>query len=208
MIHLLKLLQGIGVGVALAAPVDSIAYLCMQQTLAGGFVLGLASSLGAATADTLYGIIIALGIAFLQTYILMYKTSLTVAAGAALCVLGIKKFWFPPALHITEKPVNSTPDRSYIVALLLTLTHPLTLVAFASLYIGFNVDFIGYAEPVIFTLGVFIGAISWWLLLSVSVSIFRKNVSLHLLQLINYGAALVLISFGLYILSQCVYGRI
>ena len=57
------LLKGIGVGFAVAAPVGPIGLLCIRRTLANGRAAGLASGLGAASADALYGILVAAGFA-------------------------------------------------------------------------------------------------------------------------------------------------
>ena len=51
------LLRGGLIGLAIAAPVGPIGVLCIRRTLADGWVFGLVSGLGAATADALYGCI-------------------------------------------------------------------------------------------------------------------------------------------------------
>ena len=56
-----ELLKGFLLGFAIAAPVGPIGLLCVRRTLAGGMAAGLASGLGAATADAMYGAIAALG---------------------------------------------------------------------------------------------------------------------------------------------------
>lgn len=60
------ILKGIGVGFSIAAPVGAIGLLCIQQTLRGGISLGIASGLGAATADMMYGILVACGLKAMQ----------------------------------------------------------------------------------------------------------------------------------------------
>ncbi|HZI89685.1 MAG TPA: LysE family transporter, partial [Candidatus Polarisedimenticolia bacterium] len=56
------LLRGILIGLSIAAPVGPIGVLCIRRTLADGRAAGLATGLGAATADALYGCVAALGL--------------------------------------------------------------------------------------------------------------------------------------------------
>ena len=58
----LPFLQGCLVGVSIAAPVGPIGVLCIRRALTGGWLLGLATGLGAAVADALYGTVAALGL--------------------------------------------------------------------------------------------------------------------------------------------------
>jgi threonine/homoserine/homoserine lactone efflux protein len=91
------LLKGIAVGFSIAAPVGAIGFLCIQQTLKGGVRLGLVSGLGAATADTVYGVLVALGLKVTQDFLLSFKSPLTLLGGLFLCYLGIKKFFSQPS---------------------------------------------------------------------------------------------------------------
>ena len=58
-------LRGLAIGVAVAAPVGPIGLLCINRTLTAGFAAGLATGLGAATADAAYGAVAAFGLAAL-----------------------------------------------------------------------------------------------------------------------------------------------
>ena len=204
MVDFLKLMQGMGVGFSIAAPVGAIGFLCIQQTLTGGILLGVASGLGAATADMMYGILVALGMTASQTIILSYKTPLSLIGGLFLCYLGLKKFWAIPAnVHATRTTHNSL-IRAYGMTFLLTLTNPATILDFAALFTGLRVSVVGYAESLSFIGGVFVGSACWWLLLCFTVGIFRKRISQNMLRYINYIAGVMILSFGLYALSTIV----
>ena len=49
--------KGLVIGFSIAAPVGPIGILCIKRTLTSGRWVGLASGLGAATADAIYGFI-------------------------------------------------------------------------------------------------------------------------------------------------------
>ena len=48
------MLKGVAIGFAIAAPVGPIGVLCIRRSLAEGRRIGLATGLGAATADAAY----------------------------------------------------------------------------------------------------------------------------------------------------------
>jgi len=201
MIHILKLLQGLGVGFSIAAPVGAIGFLCIQQTLTGGITLGVVSGLGAATADMIYGILVALGMTASQALILTYKTPLSIIGGLFLCYLGLKKFWATPTNVHTTQTTHSSLMHAYGMTFLLTLTNPATIFDFAALFAGLNVNVTGYSESLSFVGGVFVGSACWWLLLCFTVGIFRKRISQNMLRYINYIAGVVILLFGIYALS-------
>ena len=49
------MLKGLAIGFSIAAPVGRIGFLCIRRSLAEGQRAGLATGLGAATADAVYG---------------------------------------------------------------------------------------------------------------------------------------------------------
>lgn len=193
--------KGIGVGFSIAAPVGAIGFLCIQQTLSSGIPLGIASGLGAATADMMYGVLVALGLNVMQTTLLSYKAPLTIFGGLFLCYLGIRKFLSTPSLN-NAQPISGGLLKAYIITFFLTLTNPATILDFAALFTGLNIDVTGYFESITFVGGVFIGSALWWLLLCFTVGSFRKRVSLQALRYINYAAGVAIFSFGVYALSK------
>ncbi len=59
-------LEGVIMGVSVAAPVGPIGLLCIRRTLAGGMRAGLQSGLGAATADFLFAAVAAMGFSIVR----------------------------------------------------------------------------------------------------------------------------------------------
>lgn len=198
------LLEGIAVGFSIAAPVGAIGFLCIQQTLYGGMLVGLATGLGAATADTAYGIIVALGLTATQKILLHIKTPLAIVGGLFLCYLGIKKFLSVPPHHL-NKSVNTSLLRAYTITFFLTLTNPATILDFAALFTGLNIDTSGLHNSLSFIGGVFLGSAAWWLILCVSVGLLRHRISNTVLRFINYAAGAVIFGFGVYCLSKAAF---
>ena len=61
------MLKGLAIGFSIAAPVGPIGVLCIRRSLSEGRQVGLATGLGAATADAIYGCVAAFGLTCSRT---------------------------------------------------------------------------------------------------------------------------------------------
>ena len=82
--------QGLLLGFSIAAPVGPVGVLCIRRSMAGGFRSGLASGLGAASADAIYGTIAAAGLTLIADFLISQQFWLGLLGGAFLFYLGIK----------------------------------------------------------------------------------------------------------------------
>lgn len=197
------LLQGMIVGFSIAAPVGAIGLLCIQNTFQHGILFGLVCGLGAATADMLYGILVAVGLQSLGQILLAVRTPLAIIGSIFLIYLGAKKFWEKPtmkAAHIDSKALFG----AYISTFFLTLVNPATILDFMALFTSFRIDVSSYMQGLNFVAGVFAGSALWWFLLSASVGIFRKRISEEIIIWINYTAGSIICSFGFWTLYKTI----
>ena len=74
------LLQGLLLGISIAVPVGPIGLLCLRRSLTAGRLAGFVSGLGAATADALFGVIAALGLTTVTSFLVAYQRPLQLAA--------------------------------------------------------------------------------------------------------------------------------
>ena len=190
-------LKGLVLGFSIAAPVGPIGVLCIRRTIAGGPLRGIATGLGTATADALYGLVAALGFTAAAALLVDNQTPLRLAGGLFLCYLGWVAFRTPPALHAPVRQSGSLPG-DYITAFFLTITNPLTILSFAAILAGAGVgggqDSRGAALVV---LGVFAGSLLWWLILSGAAGLLRAGLSPSRLAWINRLSGIVIAAFGL-----------
>ena len=158
--------RGFILGFAIAAPVGPIGLLCIQRTLNQGQLIGLVSGLGAATADTLYGAIAAFGLTLVTAFLVEQQFWLGLLGGAFLCYLGVRTLLAPPAAaaHAEAKGVV----RAYTTTFALTVTNPMTILAFAAILRGrgWRTAAVVRHRPGSIVLGVFCGSATWWFLLS------------------------------------------
>ena len=191
------LLRGAVIGFSIAAPVGPIGVLCIRRTLAGGRVAGLLSGLGAATADAVYGVIAAFGLTYVSNILVGYQTWIRLVGGLFLCFLGLKTYLSRPA----EGPAHAEGEGllgAYVSTLFLTLTNPMTILAFTAVFAGLGIGSAtgDYRAAALLVLGVFSGSAAWWLILSGGVSLFRSKFTPRALGWVNKAAGIVILGFG------------
>jgi threonine/homoserine/homoserine lactone efflux protein len=199
--NLVLFLNGLAIGFSIAAPVGPISMLCIRRTLAGGRAHGLASGLGAATADAAYGTIAALGLTILSSFLVNQQTWLRLIGGAYLCYLGYKTFRAKPADRSAEVKGRGLIG-AYASTLFLTLTNPMTIISFAAIFAGLGAGAAGSSTigALLIVIGVFTGSCSWWLILVGLTSIFRSKLNTVGLSWVNRVSGVVIAGFGIVVL--------
>ncbi|MBI4417246.1 MAG: LysE family transporter [Ignavibacteriales bacterium] len=177
-------LKGLVVGFAIAVPIGPIGILCIRKSLADGRARGLVIGLGAATADSVYSGIAAFGLTFLSEAIVSQELWLRLAGGALLLFLGIR------ILSGHQKEPEVPVDRkefagSYVSALLLGLTNPVTIVAFVAVFAALGLEGLEITSAIILVLGVFTGSCLWFLTLGQVAARLRTRLSLGSLRWVN-----------------------
>ena len=194
-------LRGCLIGFSIAAPVGPIGVLCIRRTLAEGWVFGVVSGLGAATADALYGCIAGFGLTFISGALVSHQTGLRLVGGIFLCYLGVRTL-LARAAEQAATDRGGGLLRAYASTFFLTLTNPVTILAFAAIFAGLGLAEAsgGYASAGLLVLGVFLGSASWWLLLCSVVGAFRTRFKPSGLLWVNRISGLIILGFGAYAL--------
>jgi threonine/homoserine/homoserine lactone efflux protein len=199
-------LNVVGIGFTLAAAVGPISLLCIERTLRRGWRIGLASGLGVATADALYGLIGGLGLTVVTSFLISQQTVLRLIGGVVLVSLGLRTLLSKSDIKAAEERASGVSGYlgAYTSIFLLTLSNPMTIISFAAIYAGIGslgLDS-GWAAAVAFSLAIFIGSSLWWLVLVIGVNQLRARFKLALLTQLNRVSGLVIAGFGVVILWQ------
>lgn len=189
--------RGFILGFAIAAPVGPIGLLCIQRTLSQGQLVGLASGLGAATADAFYGAVAAFGLTLVSAFLIEQQFWLALVGGLFLCYLGVRTFLSSPAERAASSEAKGIGG-AYVSTFLLTITNPMTILAFVAIFAGAGLATAGgdALAAVWMVAGVFLGSATWWFLLSGGVGLLRSHISANVLLWVNRGAGAVLVIFG------------
>ena len=189
--------RGLLIGLSIGAPVGPIGVLCIRRTLAEGRLAGLATGLGAATADACYGAVAGFGLTVITHILLAQEVWIRLLGGLFLCYLGLKTFVSPPAERAATAG-GRTWLRAYASALALTLTNPLTILSFVAIFAGLGAGTAGggIATALLLVFGVLLGSALWWLMLTGLVGAARSRVTPTLLRWVNRLSGVVLLAFG------------
>jgi putative LysE/RhtB family amino acid efflux pump len=186
------------VGISIAAPVGPIGILCIRKTLELGFKGTILVGLGAALADSVYGLVAALGLSIISQFLLAKAALIKIVGGMLLLYLAYKEF---KNKNLASEPsLKSKADlRLGVEVFLLTLANPLTTLSFMSIFASMS-DGDGpttYAKALSMVLGVFLGSMTWWLILGSMLLRVKDKLSQTWLHRIRYVSALVLTGLGI-----------
>ena len=205
-------IKGILIGFAIAAPVGPIGVLCIRRTLLNGVASGLASGTGAALADCLYGAIAAFGLTAVATFLHHYEIWLQLVGGGFLIALGARIALQKPhkedEIRHPRKDWHSLKEIAgdFFSTFLLTLTNPATILSFVGIFAGLGLVSEGekpdYGVSALMVLGVFLGSLLWWCILSGSIGIFRHKLDRKALRVTNLLSGIIIGGFGALILAH------
>lgn len=106
------LLRGVALGLSIAAPVGPIGVLVIRRTLANGYLAGVASGMGAATADMLYGAVAAFGLTAISGFLLGERLWIHLIGALFLGYLGVRTLLARPAPSARESAASAPVSRA------------------------------------------------------------------------------------------------
>ena len=185
------------IGISIAAPVGPIGLLCIKKTLEQGVRGSLAVGLGAALADSLYGIIAALGLSTISHFLLEKAVLIKIVGGAFLLYLAYKE---AKGNNAKQAATASSASLGRLVSeiFFLTLTNPMTILSFIGIFASLSGGPTTASESLTMVFGIFCGSITWFLFLGSIVFRLRNRLPEAWLQRIKYLSAAIVGIFGLY----------
>ena len=190
------LTRGLVIGFTVALGVGPISLLTIRRTLAHGRAFGLASGLGVAAADASYGAVAAFGLTAVTAVLVGARPVLAFVGGAFLVWLGIRTVLAPSATRAAADHERPGLLRATVSIYGLTMTNPMTILSFAAIFAGFGLAGGNPAEAALLTLGVFLGSLAWWLILTSAVAALRSRVTPGVLHGLTRLSGAALLAFG------------
>ncbi|MFY8020417.1 MAG: LysE family translocator [Bacteroidia bacterium] len=197
-------IKGLIIGFSVAAPVGPIGVLTIKRTLSEGRTAGFVTGLGAAFADSLYGVVAGFGLSAISSFLLTHEFWIKLIGGLFLLYLGVKSFMAKPAS--TAANVDSKGlFNHFISTFFLTVSSPATILSFVAIFtgLGLGTSQTDYATSFTLVVGVFLGSALWWLILSSIMAYFQSKISSDKLIWINRFSGLIILSFGIFALYSC-----
>ena len=199
-------LKGILVGVVIAVPVGPVGLMCIRRTIFEGKLAGFVSGLGAASADAVFGIVAGFGLTVISDWLFGYQRWLRAAGASFLLVVGGRSFLTKPPAKADSPPDPESLSWYYVSTFALTLTNPVTIVAFLAIFaaVGLSGPEATLGRAAILVLGVWVGSLLWWLALSFGIGVFVRSFEPRHLAWINRGSGAILVLCGAALLADFV----
>lgn len=200
---LIFIIKGILIGISVSAPLGPIGVLCIQRTLNKGFKSGFVSGAGAASADIIYAIIAGFSITFISDFLIEYQTYIRIIGGAFLILVGVRISISNPAKQIKKLRIKGNNFyKDYITSFLITVSNPITILAFGAFFATFNMvsETTDKFSITVMIITVFSGSLIWWLSLIGIVTIFKKRIRLRNLLWINRITGVLIVLFAIFVI--------
>jgi len=193
------LIRGLVLGFVVAASPGPIFFLCLRRTLARGWLSGLVSGFGVATADGLYAGLAAFGIGAVTSVLVGERLWLTLIGGIALILLGLRTVVSRPNSDEAAATLDGAGLAiAYASTLGLTITNPATIISFAALVASLGIGIgDGYLPPALVVVGVFAGSATWWCIVAGLGSGLRARVTPRVLRGISAFSGVAIAALGL-----------
>lgn len=181
--------RGILIGILISAPMGPIGMLVIQRTLSKGRWPAFCTGIGAALSDLIYCLLCGFGISFITDFIETHQFAIQMIGGAVLAAFGIFLMRKNPtrSLRTSEIASQATYWQDVGSGFLLTFSNPLILFFIIGLFARFNffLPEFGVHHYIAAYLTIFVGAVVWWYLITMLVSVLRKRINVRSLWLVN-----------------------
>ena len=192
------------VGLAIAAPVGPIGMLCIKKTLELGFIGAILVGLGAAVADSCYGLVAAFGLSVLSNFLLEKALFIKIIGGIFLLYLAYKE---GRSANVGSAVVLKSKGKIKIIieVFFLTITNPMTILSFLSIFASIRGDFVSIQDSLVMVFGIFLGSMSWWLLLGRIIVKIQHKLPEIWLERMKYISCLILGGFGIFSIITAIF---
>lgn len=172
--------------------------MCISRSLQYGFLAGLYTGFGVALADLAYGILAVFGLFAISGETLESQPVLRLAGAFCIMFLGLRMM---SKIEVsTNKNIDhETVIKDIITGFLVTISNPLTIIAFiaAISYVNYLMEQINYLGSFLIVLGIFIGSFTWWLILCSFSIKFKERLTPKLMRKINLISGGLIFIFGI-----------
>lgn len=191
-------IKGFVIGFTIAASIGPIGILCIRRSLAHGYLSGLFSGMGVATADGFYGAVAAFGLTFVSSFLIKQQIWLQIIGIIFLLYLGVKIFLEKPADNNKGEVKSKGLLNDYVSMFFLTIVNPMTILLFTGIFAGLGVakGSENYVSASMLTLGVFTGSAMLYFLLSVIFGVFGKKLNSNIIILVNKISGSIIVGFA------------
>jgi len=192
-------ITGILIGFLISCPMGPIGMITIQRTLSKGQLSGFITGLGAAFSDLVYATGTCLFVGLLVNFVKANERPLHIFGSIIMVLLGFYIFRKEPKLNLAQnQEQKQTLVQDFITAFFLTFSNVFIVIFLIGLFAqyGFVLPEHSIRMTITGLLGIFTGAIAWWLLLTFAVSLLRRRFNVRGLKILNkvMGAIIIVLA--------------
>lgn len=184
-------------------PFGVIGAMTVQRVISYGKWSGIVSGMGSSAADTIYACIGAFGLTIISDFLITYQTAINILGSLFILFIGTTMFF--KNKQITEADQNAKNDITlFLSSFAVGITNPTAILSFIFAFSYFGITQMNIGNGISLVLGIFIGTLIWWIVLTILVQILKK-------KFINYGIiklnkifSIILILFSIVIFLQTI----
>ena len=197
------------IGIIASAPMGPVGILCIQRTLNKGRWYGFITGIGAAVSDTIYALIVGLGMSFIMGPLQnpTYKLILQISGSVLLLLFGLYCFKSNPMkkVHQSGKTKGSIFHNG-LTAFLVTFSNPLIIFLFMACFAQFAFVQPGQTfEMIVGFACIPAGALLWWYGLTWLIDRIRGKFDVNGILIINKVIGSIVILFSIIMLLGTVF---
>ncbi len=194
---------GILIGLSIGIIIGPIAILCIRRSMIDGFLMGIATGLGASLAHLIFGSIAAFSLNVVKNMLITHAIWIRLLGSIYLIYLALKAL--TKNFSIENKQQKISYSSAIFSTFLLNLTNPVAITSYAAFLSMFNVSLLTITSGFVLLCGIFIGNFGWWIALSGMSSLLGSFSSKKILIWSNSIAALLLAMFGIIGIASALY---
>lgn len=203
-------LKGLIAGFIVAMPSGPVSVLIFRRVLTGSLLVGLATVFGGAAADTVYGMVAALGISAITHLISAHRTWLRLFAGVFLLVFGVIMLRSHAGSDSTEEETTARDvHRAFLATFGMMMVNPVVIFSYFGVFgwLDLSAHHPGWLEGSLLAAGLFLGSSCWWLVWKGAFFFFGERLRRHGIHAINVGAGSLICVFGVWELVAALVHR-
>ena len=192
-------LKGLIAGFIIAVPLGPVSVLCFRRVLTERLLVGLLTVLGAAAADTLYGLVAALGITAITHLIQEHRFWLRIFAGLFLLYFGVTMIRAHPAdKENGARGSDLSLTGAFLSAFGMMIVNPVVIFSFFGVFawLDLSAHQAGFLTAARLAIGLFVGSSAWWLVYKLAFQLLGEKLRKNGIHQINLAAGGLVCIFG------------
>lgn len=194
---LLYIIKGLILGLMVSIPLGPVGVIVIQRTLNKGWASGFISGMGASVADLLYAIFAATGFSLIVNLMTTQEFYLKIVTFIIITIIGL--VLANKSVRKLKKDQKASPNfiTDFLSTFFLTFSNPFAFGVFLALFAGLADSEDTLNTVLLMLVGILLGSVLWWMILTITVNVFRKSFRFRNLYWINHITGIIIFLFGL-----------